>query len=119
MTPEQESQMIQQELDGLLAWATSRAELTTLDGVIGDLIIEKMGPISGDQAQALHVQKTFIPFGVSPAFFVRVRASLLQIDKEKAKSLHAADLLDPQESLMIVWAMRDVVAWLESLDGNQ
>ena len=120
MTPQEERKQTELELVDLLAWAKQRDNTATLDSTIKRLIVKKIGTLTADQALALKMQQTLIPFGVTPTFFVDQRADKMYLTDEERDELGAPDLSDAAETDMRVWALTDICNWLEAQpDGRQ
>jgi hypothetical protein len=105
--------VLAQEIAALIQWAKYRVELADLDAALDALLTEKVGALTKRQIQMMRAQKIFIPFGSPPVQFVRTRGTLMLLTDEEIKRLFAPDVLAADEALMVIWAMRDIVAWLQ------
>lgn len=125
MTPQEQQELTAQELTAqeltaLIAWARQRDTMAKLDDNLKVLIVKKVGTLTGMQAKVLHAQRTLIPFGVTPAVFVDSRADEMRLTDKEREGLGAPDLSDRAESDMTVWALTDIITWLEAQpDGTQ
>jgi hypothetical protein len=108
-----------QELALLVEWAEERAESAGLYDEIRTLTKEKIGTLTGAQAQYLNALETMIPFGVTPTVFVQVRTILLLIPPEELRKIDAPSVRDAEETKMRRWALQDIRDWLVSSPARQ
>jgi hypothetical protein len=79
-----------------------------------------IGTLNKQQVQILQMQRTLIPFGVTPEVFIEKRADQLFLTDEERERIGSPDFSDEAETEMYVWALTDICVWLESqLDGKQ
>jgi hypothetical protein len=102
------------------AWARDRLQVGTLDSDIKKLIVRKIGTLNKEQVQFLQMQRTLIPFGVTPTVFVKLRSDEMFLTREERAGLGSPDLSDKAETEMYKWALTNICEWLENQpDGKQ